>query len=286
VGPKGDPAQVITGASLTGSGSSSSPLAVSFGGTGSANTAARSDHTHRSPLGEGADNPATHCVELLTQRPGIASDFYWLKPSTTSKPFRAYCDMVTDGGGWTLVWSNLRGMRGKPATELQWNTAINTPPIYSGAQAADPESFMVYTGLKHWTALAPGRLLRYSWADDYGSQIDQSYRCTFALTGTMYTLGLSGCTQLVGSVVPGLFSHHNNNPFSTYDRDNDSHSINCAALYSETPFWYSTCWYGSINGGGEAEGDGHFNGAHWIGDVRAWGTDDGVGAGNGWMFVK
>jgi len=194
--------------------------------------------------------------------------------------------MVTDGGGWTLVWSNLRGMRGKPSAELQWKAAINTVPLYTGAQAADLESFMVYTGLKHWAALAPGQLLRYSWANDYGSPIDQSYRCTFALTGAKYTLNLSACTQLVGTVVPGLFSYHNNKPFSAYDQDNDAYPTNCAERYAQTPFWYDQCWWGSISGGGEDEGEGYFNGAYWVDDDYAWGADDGKGAGNGWMFVK
>ena len=145
---------------------------------------------------------------------------------------------------------------------------------------------MVYTGLRHWPALAPNNLLRYSWANDYGSPIDQSYRCKFGFTSPNYVLGLLNCTQLVGNTVPGLFTYHNNLPFSTYDRDNDGGTSNCAALYTNTPFWYSNCWSGSINGGGEIPTINHTNGAYWTGDFAGWGTDNGAGGGNGWMFVK
>jgi hypothetical protein len=80
--------------------------------------------------------------------------------------------------------------------------------------------------------------------------------------------------------------HHNNRPFTTYDRDNDSHSsTNCAAANSNSPFWYVSCWSGSINGWGE-QLDGTNNGSYWTSSAAGWGTDNGQGAGNGWMFVK
>ncbi len=86
--------------------------------------------------------------------------------------------------------------------------------------------------------------------------------------------------------MPGLFSYHNNKPFSAYDQDNDAYPTNCAERYAQAPFWYDQWWWGSIFGGGEDEGEGYFNGAYWVDDIYAWGTDDGAGAGNGWMFVK
>src|SRR5512140_1454320 len=112
------------------------------------------------PLGASKNNPAASCAALNAARAGLPNGIYWLKPSTSAVAFEAYCDMANEGGGWTLVWSNLRGGRGKPFTELQWKAAINTPPRYSGTPSENLESFIVYTGLVHWTALAPNGLLR------------------------------------------------------------------------------------------------------------------------------
>src|SRR3954468_20002876 len=121
------------------------------------------------PAGDGPNTAATSCAALLGARPGVASGVYWLKPTTASDAFRAYCDMTNEGGGWTLVWNNLRGGRGKPFREIQSKAAVNTLPRVSGELGTDLESFIVFTGLKHWTALAPGGQIRTDWAPDYGA---------------------------------------------------------------------------------------------------------------------
>lgn len=239
-------------------------------------------------LGDSATKPATSCAALLSARPGIASGPYWLKPTSAAAPFRAYCDMTNQGGGWTLVWSNLRGGRSKVTADIQWTRAINTLPLSNGEVTADLESFTVFTGLKHYTPLAPGSLMRYDWATDYGQAIEQRQICPFIFSNTatyQITFNIPACSQPIGSVAAGLFVDHNNNAFTTYDRDLDTYSTNCSALYGNTPWWYYNCWSGNINGGGETSTN-HVNGAYWSGAANQWGAAGGVGGGNGWLYVK
>jgi hypothetical protein len=197
--------------------------------------------------------------------------------------------MTTDGGGWTLVWNNLRGSRGKQVTEITWGAAINTTPRVTGALSGNIESFSVFTGLKHWAALSPSGLLRFDWSADYATAVAERAEMQFTLDpNNFYTISLSGFTQTIGSQQPGLYLSHNNQKFSTYDAKHDTWtSGTCSTSFSNTPWWYSACWSGSINGGGEFSGTAYFNGAYWFGSDVQWGDPaTGKGAGNGWIYVK
>ena len=188
-----------------------------------------------------------NCAEILQNNPGASDGVYTIDPDGEGpvEEFDCYCDMTTDGGGWTLVLLSNSSVTGCPRP--YWDEAVNEINL-NGTFSDDITSFDLLMAVAQWNTMGDEARL------DMGSSpssLNHRAFYDFSLDETNnYALQMSNEIILIGTTSPGMYSYHNGRPLSTRDADHDDYSSNCSTMFYETAWWYVACFKGSFWGGG------------------------------------
>ncbi|XP_051999443.1 mucin-4 [Xyrauchen texanus] len=149
------------------------------------------------------------------------------------EPVWVYCDMETDGGGWTVFQ---RRMDGSTDFFRSWRDYSKGFGLLSG------EFWLGNDILHSLTSLAP-MSLRIDLSS--GNDTAYAYYANFNISSEAnhYSLELSEYSGTAGDSM----RYHNGRPFSTKDKDPNTLSIHCAKAYFGG-WWYKNCYKANLNG--------------------------------------
>lgn len=195
-------------------------------------------------------DPIENCCDLGF-RPSLFSDSFVNKPnvyklknfcdSCRSLLTSGYCDTLTDGGGWLVVQ---RRNNGTETFHRSWNDYEKgfgslTDELWYGLRALH-----CLTNKGNWE-------LRIDFKFSNGTKSYLHYN-SFRVgpAHDMYRINISGFTGITPTDPFAEYSL-NGQQFSTYDRDNDESTGNCAAKAggNVTPggWWYKNCFLINLN---------------------------------------
>ena len=162
------------------------------------------------------------------------SGVYTFQPDSLP-PFDVYCDMDTDGGGWTVF------QRRQDGSEDFYRNWVN----YANGFGNLSNEFWLGLEFLHRLTNASDSELRIDLEDWDGAAAYANYS-SFQVrdASTKYRLEVTGYMGNAGDSLAA----HNGSAFSTYDRDNDyTNVVNCALEYKGA-WWYYTCHASNLNG--------------------------------------
>ncbi|XP_059169265.1 ficolin-1-like [Physella acuta] len=189
---------------------------------------------------------------------------------TLASGLEVLCDTQTEGGGWTMIQ---RRMDGRTDFYRGWEEyKYGFGDLGEGEFYLGNENIHQLTRLRRYELRIDMRFKGVKYFAKYAR-----FRLNSELDG--YRLEISGFS---GNATDGLLdSHtqysaavgsHNNQRFSTFDKDNDSNpSQNCAQIYHGA-WWYAACHNSNLNGLWGSKDYGR--GLNWVDITGAFDTLD------------
>ncbi|XP_066023241.1 microfibril-associated glycoprotein 4-like [Pocillopora verrucosa] len=162
------------------------------------------------------------------------SGVYTINPNG-GKPIQVFCDMTTDGGGWTDFQKRLDG---SVDFYLQWESYKNGFGDLSG-------EFWLGNDNLHRLTAADHVMLRVDLEDFEGSITYAEYtNFSVADEADKYRLLIGGYKGTAGDSMTA----HSNMRFSTNDQDNDPDSSRHCSQHFKGAWWYRSCHHSNLNG--------------------------------------
>lgn len=178
------------------------------------------------------------CKELYMngiRKSGVYTIYPWEKTDPNCRPLQAYCDMETEGGGWTAIQRRVNGEESfnRNWTEYKLGFGTSYGDYWIGNDAIHQLTFGRNSSLYVTITPMNGSDLSFKmYHQFYLFGEDQNYRIQIGNSGS-------------GNIGDNMRWYRWQ--FSTFDADNDHHSVNCAATFLGG-WWFGGCHGEFLNG--------------------------------------
>ncbi|XP_049670798.1 fibrinogen beta chain [Accipiter gentilis] len=224
------------------------------------------------------------CEDII-RKGGEVSEMYLIQPDPFVKPYRVYCDMETENGGWTLIQNRQDGSVNFGRVWDQYKKGFGNVAKSGGKNYCDApgEYWLGNDKISQLTKIGPTEVL-IEMEDWNGDKVSARYGgFTVQNEGNKYQLSVSNYRGNAGNALMEGASQvhgenrtmtiHNGMFFSTYDRDNDGWLTTDPRKQCSKEdgggWWYNRCHSANPNGR-------YYWGGSYSWDMAKHGTDDGV----------
>lgn len=175
------------------------------------------------------------CDDIHRHDNNTPSGVYTIYPGGPLAPLKVFCDMASEGGGWTVFQ---RRMDGTESFFRPWKHYKDGFGNVAGEYWLGLENIFLLTSRKK-------NELQVDIEDWDGFKAYASYS-SFSIDheNSGYELRLGTYTR---GMAGDSFRSHNNMKFTTFDKDNDNWDKNCAQ-HCLGGFWYNNCHTVNPNG--------------------------------------
>ncbi|XP_056016278.1 microfibril-associated glycoprotein 4-like isoform X1 [Ostrea edulis] len=175
------------------------------------------------------------CATILKKDPYTRKQdgVYAIYPDLKTKK-HVYCDMTTEGGGWTVIHKRLDG-----STDFyrDWRA-------YKSGFGDPKRNYWIGNDAMHLLTKSGNHVLRVDLQRFNGQKAYAKYsKFSVGDESRKYRLIVSGYRGTAGDSL----AYHNGMKFTTKDKDNDNYRSNCAGTFTGA-WWYKHCHYANLNG--------------------------------------
>lgn len=173
-----------------------------------------------------------NCADLRTG--GATCDGVYIVYTHGVRAVRVYCDMTTDGGGWTVLMRRGNYTRLPLTFETDWSS-------YKHGFGDIEREFWLGNDLMHMLSTEHDMMLRVTLESFEGERIDLDYEAFVVGSENEHYRLRVGSYMGPQPRVGNSLRRHSEQHFSTADRDSARRRNNCAATH-QAGWWFHSCY--------------------------------------------